>query len=80
MSGKLLIKTVHPCTVFIFEFKRFSNSSAEDALNQIKEKNYAAKYKTDEKKIVLIGSSFDEKTRTSHFKVTCSETEVSEQV
>jgi len=50
--------------IYIFEFKLTGNSSAEDALNQIKEKEYAAKYLTDGKKIVLIGSSFDEKTRT----------------
>ena len=51
-------------TVYIFEFKLTGNGSAEDALNQIKEKEYAAKYLTDGKKIVLIGSSFDEQTRT----------------
>ena len=45
-------------TVYIFEFKLFSNGSAEDAVNQIKENNYAAK------KIVLIGAGFDEKTKT----------------
>ena len=51
-------------SIYIFEFKLTGNGSAEDALNQIKEKEYAAKYQTDGKKIVLIGSSFDEKTRT----------------
>ena len=51
-------------TIYIFEFKLSGNGSAEDALNQIKEKEYAAKYQVDGKKIVLIGSSFDEKTRT----------------
>ena len=51
-------------SIYLFEFKLTGNSSAEDALNQIKEKEYAAKYLTDGKKIVLIGSSFDEKTRT----------------
>ena len=51
-------------TIYIFEFKLSGNGTAEDALNQIKEKEYAAKYLTDGKKIVLIGSSFDEKTRT----------------
>ena len=50
--------------VYIFEFKLSGNGSAEDALNQIKEKEYAAKYLTDGKKIVLIGSSFNEQTRT----------------
>ena len=51
-------------TVYIFEFKLSGNSSAEDALNQIKENRYAEQYKADSKKIVLIGSSFDEQTRT----------------
>ena len=51
-------------TIYLFEFKLSSNGSAEDALNQIKEKNYAAQYKTSGKKIVLIGSSFDEQART----------------
>ena len=50
--------------IYIFEFKLSGNGTAEDAINQIKEQNYAAKYKTDEKKIVLIGAGFDEATRT----------------
>ena len=51
-------------TVYIFEFKLSGNGSAEDALEQIKENAYAAKYKTSGKKIVLIGTSFSEETRT----------------
>ena len=51
-------------TVYIFEFKLNGNGTAEDAIAQIKEKNYAAQYKTSGKKIVLIGSSFDEEKRT----------------
>ena len=51
-------------TIYIFEFKLSSNGSAEDALNQIKKKEYAVKYQVDDKKIVLIGSSFDEDART----------------
>ena len=51
-------------SVYIFEFKLSGNGSAEDAINQIKEQNYAAKYKADGKKIVLIGAGFDEATRT----------------
>ena len=50
--------------VYVFEFKLSGNGSAEDALNQIKESRYAEQYKADGKKIVLIGSSFDEQTRT----------------
>ena len=51
-------------TVYIFEFKLSGNGSAEDAIKQIHEQKYAAQYKTDGKKIVLIGSSFDEQART----------------
>ena len=51
-------------SIYIFEFKLTGNGSAEDALNQIKEKHYAEKYLVDGKKIVLIGSSFDEEMRT----------------
>jgi len=51
-------------TVYLFEFKLSGNGSAEDALVQIKKNGYAEKYKADRKKIVLIGSSFDEELRT----------------
>ena len=51
-------------SIYLFEFKLTGNGSAEDALNQIKEKEYAAKYQTDGKKIVLIGAAFDDNTRT----------------
>ena len=50
--------------VYIFEFKLTGNGTAEDAINQIREKKYAAKYKAEGKKIILIGSSFDEEERT----------------
>ena len=50
--------------VYIFEFKLSGNGSAEDALAQIKENSYAAQYKADGKKVVLIGAGFDEETRT----------------
>ena len=51
-------------SIYLFEFKLSGNGTAEEAIAQIKEKDYAAKYMADGKKIVLIGSSFDEKTRT----------------
>ena len=50
--------------VYMFEFKLSGSGSAEDAINQIKKNDYAAPYKGEGKKIVLIGSSFDEQTRT----------------
>ena len=51
-------------SVYIFEFKLSGNGTAEEALNQIKENRYAEQYKADGKKVVLIGSSFDEGVRT----------------
>ena len=51
-------------SIYVFEFKLSGNGSAEEALNQIKENRYAEQYKADGKKIVLIGSSFDEGKRT----------------
>ena len=51
-------------TIYLFEFKLSGVGSAEDALEQIKENAYAAKYKTSGKKIVLIGTNFSEETRT----------------
>ena len=50
--------------VYLFEFKLSGNGTAEDAIEQIKEGTYAAKYKMSGKKIVLIGTSFSEETRT----------------
>lgn len=55
-----LVKTEK--AIYIFEFKL--KESAEDALNQIKEKNYAERYKADNKKIVLIGVSFNAENNT----------------
>ena len=51
-------------SVYIFEFKLTGNSSAEDALTQIKKNGYAEQHKGREKKIVLIGAGFDEEART----------------
>ena len=50
--------------VYIFEFKLNGNGTAGDAIAQIQKQNYAAQYKANGKKIVLIGSSFNEKMRT----------------
>lgn len=50
-------------SIYIFEFKLSGNGSEGDAIAQIQKQNYAAKYKTDGKKIVLIGTSFSEEKR-----------------
>ena len=51
-------------SIYIFEFKLMSAGTADDAIAQIKEKSYAAQFKAEGKKIILIGSSFDEEERT----------------
>ncbi|UTD13564.1 ATP-binding protein [Treponema denticola] len=51
-------------SIYIFEFKLMSAGSADDAIAQIKEKGYAAQFKAEGKKIILIGSSFDEEEKT----------------
>ncbi|WP_024468856.1 ATP-binding protein [Treponema pedis] len=48
--------------VYIFEFKL--KDSAAAALQQIKEKNYAERYRAENKKIVLIGVSFNSEEKT----------------
>ncbi len=50
--------------IYIFEFKVTRKSTAEDALKQIEETRYADKYKSHGKKIIMIGTAFDEKTKT----------------
>lgn len=48
--------------VYIFEFKL--DGSADEALRQIEEKNYAKPYLTDKRKVVCIGVNFSSETRT----------------
>jgi hypothetical protein len=47
--------------VYIFEFKY--NDTAEEAMEQIKNKNYAQPFMASGKKIVLIGANFSGETR-----------------
>ncbi|MBE6328928.1 MAG: AAA family ATPase [Bacteroidales bacterium] len=47
--------------VYIFEFKY--NGTAEEAMSQIKEKNYAQPFLASDKKIALIGANFSGETR-----------------
>lgn len=48
--------------VYIFEFKL--DGSADEALRQIEEKNYAKPYLTDKRKVICIGVNFSSRTRT----------------
>ena len=51
-------------SIYIFEFKLSGNGTAADAIVQIQKQNYAAQYRGNGKKIIAIGASFDEQTRT----------------
>ena len=48
--------------IYILEFKMKPQTST-DALNQIKEKGYQEKYKTDKREKLMLGISFDSKKR-----------------
>ena len=48
--------------IYIFEFKR--DSSADEALQQIEDKSYAAPYAADKRQLIKIGVNFDSKERT----------------
>ena len=48
--------------VYIFELKL--NGSADEALRQIEEKNYAKPYLADKRKVICIGVNFSSETRT----------------
>ena len=52
----------YPNFVYIFEFKL--DGSAEDALKQIEDKNYAKPYLTDQRKLIKIGVNFSSDSRT----------------
>jgi hypothetical protein len=47
--------------IYLFEFKR--DKSADEALLQIEEKNYAAPFASDKRKIFKIGVNFDSKEK-----------------
>ena len=63
-SGRADCVVITADAIYLFEFKLNGNGSAEDALNQIKKQSYAAQYKANRKKTVLIGCTFSEETRT----------------
>ena len=55
-------------TFIIFEFKL--NGSAQEALEQIKNSEYAQKYRLEGKELILVGVNFSTKTRAvSEWKV-----------
>ena len=60
-AGRSDLVAEHPSGVWIFELK--VDASAEDALAQIKEKDYAAPYRARNVPIWAIGLNFDSQTR-----------------
>ncbi len=51
-----------PDAIYVFEFK--TDSTPEEAIEQINSKNYTIAYKADNRKIVKVGVNFDSETRT----------------
>ncbi|MDE6227177.1 MAG: ATP-binding protein [Muribaculaceae bacterium] len=60
-QGRIDIEIITSKFIYIIELKY--DHSAEEALRQIKEKNYSRKYQTDSRKIFEIGVEFSSKTR-----------------
>ncbi len=60
-EGWIDLAVQFPDTVYIIEFK--CNQNAGAAIQQIRDKRYADKYRQTGKHIVLIGINFDTKTR-----------------
>lgn len=60
--GRIDAVVEHQNQVFIFEFKL--NKSAQEALNQIKNRKYNEKYQSGNKTIFLIGVNFNQSERT----------------
>ncbi len=50
--------------IYLFEFKLDDSSTPEEALNQIKNKDYANRFKLYNKTIIGIGVSFDNTKKT----------------
>ena len=50
--------------IYIFDFKL--RGTAEEALQQIREKQYAAGYRDDPRPVTLIGAAFDKEQRNLH--------------
>ena len=60
-DGRVDMTIETPDYVYVFEFKY--NGTAEEAMSQIKEKNYAQPFLASGKKIALIGANFSGETR-----------------
>ena len=67
-DGRMDVAVKTPTHIYIIEFKL--DETADIAITQIKNKDYAAKYLLENKKIILIGINFDsEKKGVSDWKM-----------
>ena len=62
-AGRIDLSIILKDKVYIIEFKIDKNQKSKDALTQIKEKGYYKKYLGKDKKIYLIGITFDTKEK-----------------
>ena len=60
-EGRIDLVVKFPDKIFIIEFK--CGQSAEAAIQQIRDKNYADPYRQSGKKIILMGIDFDTEKR-----------------
>ena len=60
-QGRSDLIAEHPCGIYIFELK--VDESADEGLNQIREKGYAEPYRARGLPIYAFGLSFDSATR-----------------
>ncbi|NOL50267.1 ATP-binding protein [Pelistega europaea] len=68
-TGRADLVAIEQGNVYIFEFKVKQVANAQQALAQIKARNYAEKYRAGAKQIFEIGVSFDEETREADFAI-----------
>ena len=61
-DGRLDCVVKTPTHIYVIEFKL--NKSAEEAMQQIKDKGYAEKYRADPRETVLVGVNFSSELKT----------------
>ena len=62
-TGRADCVVITPKYIYVFEFKLWSAGTAEEALQQIRDKGYATQYEAADKELILVGASFDEAKR-----------------
>ncbi len=62
-TGRIDMLVITPNHVYIFEFKVNTQGTAQDAIDQIKDREYFRAMSAEVRPVHLVGVSFDEKTR-----------------